>query len=80
MQQRRHGHYTGNKYDLLQVTHQYNTRAQGEHGMIVETTTQHIAVLATNIQGQHQSNVFIDPTTGSSLEYRHLVKVPTRAI
>ena len=31
-------------------------------------------------QGHHQSNVAIDPTTGASLEYRHLVKEPTKAI
>ena len=41
---------------------------------------QHVTVLATNMQGQHQANVVIDPTTGELLEYRHLIKGPTKAI
>ena len=41
---------------------------------------QHVAVLATNLHVHHQENVFIDPTTGASLEYRHLIKGPTKAI
>ena len=41
---------------------------------------QHVAVIATNLQGHHQSNVVIDPTTGASLEYRHLIKGPTKSI
>ena len=41
---------------------------------------QHVAILATNIQGHHQANVVIDPTTGASLEYRLLVKGPTKSI
>ena len=41
---------------------------------------QHVAVLATNIQGHHQANFFIDPTTGASLEYGHLIKGPTKSI
>ena len=41
---------------------------------------QHVAVLETNIQGHHKANFVIDPTTGASLEYRHLVKGPTKAI
>ena len=41
---------------------------------------QHVAILERNLQGHHQANVVIDPTTGSSLEYRHLVKVPTKDI
>ena len=41
---------------------------------------QHVAILAINIQGHHQANVVIDPTTGVSLEYRNLVKGPTKAI
>ena len=41
---------------------------------------QHVAVLKTNIYGHHQANVVIDPTTGASLEYRHLIKGPTKAI
>ena len=41
---------------------------------------QHVAVIATNLQGHHQENVVIDPTTGASLEYRHLIKGPTKSI
>ena len=41
---------------------------------------QHVAVLAKNLQGHHQANVSIDPTTGASLEYRHLIKGPAKAI
>ena len=41
---------------------------------------QHAAILARNIQEHHQANIVIDPTTGASLEYRHLVKGPTKAI
>ena len=41
---------------------------------------QHVSVLATNLQGHHQENVVIDPTTGASLEYRHLIKGQTKAI
>ena len=48
--------------------------------MIVYPTEQHIAVLATNMQGQHQANVVIEPKTGAYLEYRHLIIGPTRAI
>ena len=43
-------------------------------------TAQKIAVLATNLQVNHQANVFIDPTTGASIEYRHLIERPTEAI
>ena len=64
MKQRRHGHYTGNKYDLSRATNRYNTRSQ-ETG--VEPMAQHVAALATNIQGSHKENVVIDPTTGASL-------------
>ena len=35
---------------------------------------------AKNLQGHHQANVVIDPTTGASLEYRHIIKGPTKAI
>ena len=80
VQQRRRGHYTGNKYDISRATHRCHKRAQVHQGTIVEPTAQHIAVLATNMQGQHQANVVIEPTTGASLEYRHLIKGPTRAI
>ena len=59
------------------ATHRYNTRAQGTR---VDLMAQHVAILARNIQGRHQANVVIDPTTGASLEYRHLVKLPTKAI
>ena len=41
---------------------------------------QHVAVLAANLQGRHQANVFIDPITGASLEYRHIIEGPTKAI
>ena len=77
MKQRRRGHYTGNKYDSPQATHRYNIISQGTR---VETMTQHVSVLAKNIQGHHQANVFIDPTTGALLEYRYLVKGPTKSI
>ena len=62
VKQRRHGHYTGNKYDLSRATNRYNTRSQGTR---VDPMAQHVAVLATNMQGQHQANVFINPTTGA---------------
>ena len=75
--QRRRGHYTRNGYDLPRATHQYNTRAQVTQ---VEPMAQHVAVLATNMQGNHQENVVIDSTTGASLEYKHLTKGPTKAI
>ena len=77
MKQRHQGHYTGNKYDLTRETNRYNTRAQGT---IVDPMEQHAAVILTNLQRHHQENVVIDPTTGASLEYRHLVRVPTKAI
>ena len=41
---------------------------------------QHVAILARNLQGHHEANVVIDPTTGASLEYRNLVKGPTKSI
>ena len=41
---------------------------------------QHVATLARNLQVHHQANVVVDPTTGASLEYMHLVKGPTKAI
>ena len=46
----------------------------------METTAQHIEILVTNIQGQQQYNVVIEPITGAYLEYRHLIKGPTRSI
>ena len=49
-------------------------------GTRVKPISQHVAVLATNLQGHHQTNVVIDPTTEASLEYRHLIKGPTKAI
>ena len=67
MQQRRHSHYTGNKYDILRGTHWYNTRAQVQRVTRVELIAHHISVPEKNIQGKHQSNVVIDPTTVSSL-------------
>ena len=77
MKQRLRGHYTGNKYDLPRETHQYNIREQGTR---VDQMAQHVAILTKNLQGNHQENIVIDPTTGASLEYRHLVKGPTKAI
>ena len=77
MNRRRQGHYTENKYDLPRAAHRYNTRAQGT---ILEPTAQHVALLVTNIKGHHQTNVVIEPTTGASLKYRHLIKEPTKAI
>ena len=41
---------------------------------------QHAAVLAKNLQGHHQSNVVIDPTSGASLEYIHIIKGQIKAI
>ena len=41
---------------------------------------QHVSVLATNMEGHNQANVVIDPTTGASLECRHLIKGPTKSI
>ena len=67
MQQCRCGHYTGNKYDLLKATQHYINRDQVHQGMRVEPRAQNIALLSTNLQGQHQANLVIDPTTGSSL-------------
>ena len=64
VKQRRRGHYTGKKYDLPRSTHQYNAKSQVTR---VEPMAQHVAVLATNLQGHHQANVGIDPTTGASL-------------
>ena len=49
-------------------------------GTRVEPMAQHVTILATNLRGHHQANVVIDPTTGASLEYRHSVKGPTKAI
>ena len=80
MQQRRSGKYRGNKYEILQATHRYNTRYQVHKGTRVEPTAQHIELIATNIQVKNKSNIVIDPTTGASLDYRHPLKVPTRAI
>ena len=71
------GHYIVNRYDLPRATHWYNTRAQGTR---VEEMAQHVAVLEKNLQGHHQANVFIDPTTRASLEHRHLINGPTKAI
>ena len=67
MQQLSNGYYTGNKYDLPQATHQYNTIAQAQQGMRVETTAQNILLLATNLQAQHQDKLVIEPKIGSSL-------------
>ena len=67
----------GKKYDLPWATQWYNTRAQVTR---VEPMAQHDEILARNLQGHHQANVVIDPTTGASLEYRHLIKGPTKDI
>ena len=67
MQQCRYGQYKGNKYYLSQAKHQYNKRAHIQQETRVQQTAQHIALLATNLQIQHQSNIVIDPITGSSL-------------
>ena len=77
MNQRRHGHYTGNKYDLPRATHWYNTRAQGT---ILYPMVQHVVIPATNNKGRHQSNFVIDPTTEALLEYTHLINRPTKSI
>ena len=77
MNQRCQGHYIGNKYDLPRATHRYNTRAKGT---ILETMALHVAVLATNMQGNHQEMFFIYPTTGASIEYRNLIKGPNKVI
>ena len=77
MKQRRQGHYTGNKYELPRATHRCNTRAQVTR---MDPMAQHFAVLSTNMQGYHQENDVIKPTTGASLEYRHLIKGPIKSI
>ena len=77
VKQRRRGHYKGNKYYPRKATHRYNTRAKGTR---VEPKPQHVAVLAKNMQGYHQANVAIDPTTGASIEYSNIIKGPTKAI
>ena len=64
MKQCRRVHYTGNKYNIPRATHRYNTIAQGKR---VDSTAQHISVLATNWQVHYQENVAIDPITGASL-------------
>ena len=64
VKQRRRGHYTGNKYDLPRPTHGYNTIAQGTR---LYPMAQHVAVLAKNLQGYHQANVVIEPTTKAPL-------------
>ena len=77
MKQLCRGHYTGNNQDLPGATHRYNNRAQGTR---VESMEQHVTLLATNMQGHHKANVLIDPKTGLSLEYRHLIKGPNKSI
>ena len=72
IQQRRCGHYTGNKYDLLRETHQYNSGVQTQCGKKLGPTAKYIAVLATN----H----IVGATTGAYLEYRRLIKGLTKAI
>ena len=46
----------------------------------MEPMEQNVSVLTTNLQGHHQETIVVDPTSGASLEYRHLIKVPTKAI
>ena len=77
VKQRCRGHYTENKYDLPKSTHRYNTISKLTR---VEPMAQHIVLLATNLQGNHQANVVIDPTTGASVEYRRLIRGPNIAI
>ena len=48
--------------------------------MRVDPTAHHVAVIAKNMQEYHQANVVIYPTTGEYLEYRHLIKGPTKAV
>ena len=48
--------------------------------MRVKPTAQHVALLATNLQGNHQANAVIDSKTGACLEYKHQIKGPTKAI
>ena len=43
---------------------------------VARSRWQNVAVLATNMQGQHQENVVIDPTTGASLNYGILFPTP----
>ena len=43
-------------------------------------TAQHVLVLAKHLQVHHQANVVIDPTTGASLEHRHILKGYIKAI
>ena len=40
---------------------------------------QDVSSISTKLQGNQQANVVIDPTTGASLEYRHLIKGPTKS-
>ena len=42
--------------------------------------SQHVPVLAKNMQGHHEANVVIEPITGASLEYTYLIKGPTKSI
>ena len=41
---------------------------------------QHVAVIAKNLQVHNKENVVIDQKTGASLEYRHLIKGPTKTL
>ena len=46
----------------------------------MEPLEKHVAVLAKNLQGHHQENVVIDPTTGASQEYRNIIKGPNKSV
>ena len=62
VKQCRQGYYTGNKYDLPRATQRYNNKVQGTR---VDPMAQHVAILASNLQGHHQANVVIGPTAGA---------------
>ena len=65
------------KYDLPRAKNRCNNRVKGTR---VDPTSHNVVVIATNLKIHHQANVVIDPITGASLEYRHLIKGPTKAI
>ena len=77
MKKRRRGHYRANKFDLPRATHQYNNKGEGTR---VDPIAQNVAVIEKNMQGHYQANVVIDPTTGTSILYRHIIKGPTKSI
>ena len=46
----------------------------------MEPTAQHVTGISTNLQEHHQANVVIEPTTGASIEYKHIIKGPNKVI